>query len=129
MSFAVRRKTQRSTSTRPRLRSLKVSEGFKAFVLDQLEELGDITPKAMFGGVGLYHRGIFFGILARDTLYLKVDDRNRGDYERAKARPFEPYAKRPGTMRYYAVPLAVVESSLELAAWARKAIAAASSRG
>jgi TfoX/Sxy family transcriptional regulator of competence genes len=39
--------------------------------------------------------------------------------------PFKPYADRGGTMRYYAVPLEVLESALELAAWARKAVAAA----
>ena len=108
-----------------KLRSLKVSDGFKSFVLDQLEELGDVTPKSMFGGVGLYHRGVFFGILARDTLYLKVDDSNFADYQRAKAKPFRPYPNRSGTMRYYAVPLEVMESPTELAAWARKAIAVA----
>jgi DNA transformation protein len=108
-----------------KLRSLKVSDGFRSFVLDQLEELGDVTPKSMFGGVGLYHRGVFFGILARDTLYLKVGDSNFVDYQRAKAKPFRPYPNRKGTTRYYAVPLDVMESPLELAAWARKAIAVA----
>jgi DNA transformation protein len=121
-------------STTPRtLRSLHVSDGFKSFVLDQLEELGDVTPRSMFGGVGLYHGDVFFGILARDTLYLKVDDRNRRDYEEAGMSPLQPYAGRAsrprsepgGTMRYYAVPLEVLESPIELAAWARKAIAAA----
>jgi DNA transformation protein len=106
---------------------LKVSESFKAFVLDQLEELGDVAPKSMFGGVGLYHRGIFFGILARDTLFLKVAaDNNLADYERAGMKPFRPYpGRQSGTMRYYAVPLEVLESAPELAAWARKAVAAA----
>jgi DNA transformation protein and related proteins len=106
-------------------RSLKVSSAFRTFVLDQLEELGDVTPKPMFGGVGLYHRGVFFGILARDTLFLKVDAANRTDYERAGMRPFKPYPDRSGTMRYYAVPVEVLESAPELAAWARKAVAAA----
>src|SRR2546427_13080586 len=106
-------------------RSLKVSDGFKTFVLDQLEELGDVMPKSMFGGVGLYHRGVFFGILARDTLYLKVGDANRADYERAKMKPFKPYRDRSGTIKYRAVPLEVLESPIELAAWARKAIAVA----
>jgi DNA transformation protein and related proteins len=107
------------------MRSLKVSDAFKTFVLDQLEELGDVTPRSMFGGVGLYHRGIFFGILARDTLYLKVDDGNRPDYERTGMKAFRPYAGRPGTMRYYAVPLDVLESPIDLSSWARKAIVAA----
>ena len=102
-----------------------MSDGFKTYVLDQLEELGGVTPKSMFGGVGLYHRGVFFGILARDTLYLKVDDGNRPDYERAGMKAFRPYAGRPGTMRYYAVPLDVLESPIDLSSWARKAIVAA----
>ena len=111
---------------RPRtLRSLRVSDAFMSFVLDQLAEVGDVAPKSMFGGVGLYHRGVFFGIIARDTLYLKVGDANRADYQRAKMKPFKPYPGRQGTMKYHAVPLDVLESALELAAWARKAIAVA----
>jgi DNA transformation protein len=114
--------TARRTRT---LRSLKVSDAFKSFVLDQLEEVGDVTPRSMFGGVGLYHRGVFFGILARDTLYLKVDDRNRADFQDAGMKAFKPYLGRGGTMRYYSVPLEVLESPIDLAEWARKAIAAA----
>lgn len=106
-------------------RSLGVSRAFRSFVLDQLEELGDVTPRPMFGGVGLYYRGVFFGILARDKLYLKVDDSNRADYQREKMPPFRPYPHRRGTMRYHEVPLAVLESPVDLAAWARRAIAAA----
>jgi len=82
------------------LRSLKATDAFRSFVLDQLEELGDVTPRSMFGGVGLYHRGVFFGIIARDVLYLKVDDRNRPDYRGAGMKPFKPYRDRPGTMQY-----------------------------
>src|SRR5438067_9560099 len=111
---------------RPRtLRSLRVSDAFRSFVLDQLAELGDVMPKAMFGGVGLYHRGVFFGIIARDTLYLKVGDANCADYESAGMKPFKPYADRPGTMRYYAVPIDILESPIDLARWARAAIAVA----
>lgn len=110
---------------RPRMSSLRVSEGFRSFVLDQLEELGDVVPRWMFGGVGLYRNGLFFGIVAGDVLYLKVDDTNRPDYARAAMPPFKPYRDRSGTMQYYAVPLDVLESVLELAAWARKAVTVA----
>lgn len=103
-----------------------MSDGFKSFVLDQFEELGGVTPKSMFGGVGLYRNGVFFGILARDTLFLKVDAKNLGDYQAAGMKPFKPYPGRKGTMKYYAVPLEVLEGPMDLAAWARKAIAAAS---
>src|SRR6476646_7913812 len=65
-------------------RSLRVSDAFKAFVLDQLEELGGVVPRSMFGGVGLYRDGVVFGILARDTLFFKTDAANRADYRRAR---------------------------------------------
>ena len=124
MPRAIRRPAK---AARPsRLRSLTVSAAFKSFVLDQLEELGDVTPRSMFGGVGLYHRGVFFGILARDTLYLKVGDSNRADYKRARMKAFRPYPNRSGTMKYYAVPLEILESPTDLAVWAGKAIAIAS---
>ena len=110
-----------------RLRSLKVSPSFKSFVLDQLEELGDVTARSMFGGVGLYHRGVFFGIVARDTVYFKVGETNRADYQRAKMKAFRPYPNRSGVMKYHAVPLEVLESPPDLATWARKAIAVAGS--
>jgi DNA transformation protein len=117
--LAAKRRTPRTP------RSLSVTDSFRSFVLAQLEELGDVTARSMFGGVGLYHRGVFFGIIARDTVYLKVGDANRADYNRVKAKPFQPYPGRPGTMKYYAVPIGVLESAAELAVWARKAIATA----
>ena len=107
------------------MRSLRVSQGFRAFILDQFEELGGVQPRPMFGGIGLYHEGLFFGIVAGDVLYLKVDDRTRADYIAAGMLPFKPYEHRSGTMQYYAAPAAVLESPLELAAWARRAIEAA----
>ena len=107
------------------LRSLKVSDAFKSFVIDQLSPLGDVVPRSMFGGIGLYCHGVFFGIMARDVLYLKVDHHNVADYTRAKMKPFKPYKDRRVTMKYYAVPLDVLESGAELVEWAGKAVAAA----
>jgi DNA transformation protein and related proteins len=112
----------------PAPRSLKVSAGFRDFVFDQLEELGDVAAKPMFGGIGLYRGGIFFGILARDTLYLKTGPGNRADYTRARAKAFKPFLDKPQrSTTYFAVPLDVLESAPALAEWARKAIAAAAS--
>ena len=104
------------------MRSLKVTDAFRTFVLDQLDGLEDVVPRAMFGGVGLYCRGVFFGIIANDVVYLKVDDTNRRDYERAKMPPFKPYPDRSGTMEYFAVPIEILEHASDLEAWARKAV-------
>ena len=54
------------------------SSSFEVFVVDQLSELGTVTSRKMFGGVGLYCDDRFFGLIAHDQLYLKVDDSNRG---------------------------------------------------
>jgi DNA transformation protein and related proteins len=102
--------------------SLAVSKSYRQFVLDQFEDLGEVTPRDMFGGVGLYWRDVFFGIIARDALYLKVDDSTRGEYIRRGMKPFVPYPNRRGTMQYYEVPLSVIESPTELASWAKQAI-------
>ena len=106
-------------------RSLRVSDGFRSFVLDQLKPLGPVVAKSMFGGVGLYCDGVFFGLIALDVLYLRVDATNRGDYEDAGSRPFRPFPDRAGTMKYYAVPVDVLESQLDLVEWARKAVCVA----
>jgi DNA transformation protein len=109
---------------------MRVSMGFREFVLDQLGGLPDLRAKAMFGGVGLYAGDLFFGILASDVLYFKVDDTNRREYEAAGSNPFEPYAnappaKKPMTMSYYSVPLGVLESAPTVVAWANRSIAVA----
>jgi DNA transformation protein len=115
----------RDRDTTTNRRSLRGSDGFRSFVLDQLEALGSIVAKSMFGGVGLYCDGLFFGLIARDVLYLKVDATNRGDYEAAGSQPFRPYPDRAGTMKYYAVPVDVLESQIDMVEWARKAVSVA----
>ena len=110
---------------RGRLKSMRVSSGVREFVLDQLAGLPGVRDRAMFGGVGLYADDLFFGILASDVLYFKVDDSNRQDYELAGARPFKPYADRAMTMPYYAVPIEIMEDATTLVKWAKRAVGVA----
>ena len=108
-----------------RLTPLRVSSGFREFAVGQLADVRDLYAKPMFGGIGLYSGEVFFGIVAGDVLFFKVDETTRADYERAGSQPFKPYAHRPVTMMYYSVPAAVVEDAAELEQWARRAIAVA----
>jgi len=112
---------------RPRIafRSLRVAPEFRDFVLDQLAGVPRLRPKAMFGGVGLYSGEQFFGIVAADELFFKVDDTNRAAYEAAGSEPFRPVLDRPVSMSYWRVPIEVLEDPSELAVWARDAIRAA----
>jgi DNA transformation protein len=125
-----KKKEERGKKGRGPLKTMRVSMGFREFVLDQLGGLADLQAKPMFGGVGLYAGDLFFGILAADVLYFKTDETTRRDYEAAGSQPFEPYADpaavtAPTTAPYYSVPLEVLESAPTVVAWATRAIAVA----
>lgn len=105
---------------------MSVSNDYRDFVLEQLAGAGRVTPRRMFGGVGLYLDGLFFALIADDTLYFKTDDTNRLRFERAGSRPFCPYPDRPDRqMGYWEVPAEVLEDADELKRWAREALAVA----
>ena len=48
-------------------------------VLDRLAALGEVTSRPLFGGDGIYRGETIFAILFGGKLYLKVDERSRGD--------------------------------------------------
>ena len=102
-----------------------VSEDYLIYVLDQLDSLGSVESRRMFGGAGIYCHGVMFALVADDVLYLKVDDSNRSDFEAAGMEPFRPYPDKDTVMSYYEVPADVLESKSELADWAQKALLAA----
>lgn len=106
---------------------MKSTSSFTDFALEQLAGVKGLRAKAMFGGIGLYADDVFFGLIAADTLHLKVDDSNRAQYEAARSQPFKPYADKPMTMPYYNVPAAVLEDADALAEWALQSIAVARS--
>lgn len=104
---------------------MAVSEEYLGYVLDQFTGFGDVVSRRMFGGAGLYRKGVMFALIAGDVLYFRVDGTNRADYEAAGRGPFRPYRDRKTVLPYYEVPVDVVEDRDELAAWAEKAWAAA----
>jgi DNA transformation protein and related proteins len=105
---------------------VSVSSDYLTYVLDQLAALGEVSARRMFGGAGLYCGEFFFGLISEDVLYLRVSEASRGDYTARGMAAFRPYADRPQlSMNYFEVPAEVLESSAELTAWARRAVAAA----
>ena len=104
---------------------MAVSPGFLEYVVEQLDGCGPIVTKRMFGAVGVYRDEVFFAIIDNDILYLKVDESNRADFERAGSAPFRPYGDERESMSYFSVPVSILEDADELGAWGRRAIAAA----
>jgi DNA transformation protein len=104
---------------------MPVSPSYRTYILDQLEMTGHVAARAMFGGVGLYFDQVFFGLIADDTLYFKVDDSNRAEYQSAGSRPFQPYGDDSYSMQYFEVPADVQENRMLLREWADRAVAVA----
>jgi DNA transformation protein and related proteins len=105
---------------------MPVSPSFQTFVVDQLcRVVPQVRARRMFGGVGLYSGDTFFALIADDTLYFKVDDSNRPDFEARQMGPFQPYGPEGEVMQYYQLPDDLLEDLEALRPWAQKALAAA----
>jgi len=108
---------------------MAVSTGYLTYVVDQFAPFAKVVARRMFGGIGLYADGLFFGLIDDDVLYLKVDDSNRADYLARGAKPFQPIANDPTySMNYFQLPEDVLEDPEALQLWSRKSLAAAAAK-
>jgi DNA transformation protein len=97
------------------------------YLLELLTPLGPIAARRMFGGVGLFHGGMMFGLIARDELFLKVGDANRSAYEAAGEAPFS-YETKNGSHTigsYWRCPPDLLDDAETFRAWVSEAIQAA----
>lgn len=99
---------------------------FTEYLSEVFELFGPITSRRMFGGHGIYHEGLMFGLVSDDMLYLKADDKNRGCFEAEGLEPFE-YNKKGKRVKlsYYQAPDFILEDREEAAVWARRSYEAA----
>jgi DNA transformation protein and related proteins len=95
---------------------MAVTPEYREFVLEQMGRVAPVTSRAMFGGVGVYSGGLFFALMDNDTVYLKVDDTNRPDFEAAGMGPFRPF-EGAGAMGYYELPAELLEDLDRLRPW------------
>lgn len=100
---------------------------FVEHAIDMMRAFGPVEAKSMFGGWGLYHQGLFFALIAEESLYLKVDDVNLGEFEAMGLGPFV-YEMKDGekiVMHYREAPEEALDSPHVMAQWARSAYSAA----
>ncbi|MDP1831880.1 MAG: TfoX/Sxy family protein [Geothrix sp.] len=98
---------------------------FRTYLLEQMGQIRPITTRPMFGGLCIFVDGRAFALVAEDTLYFKVDDSNRPDFEAAGMGPFLPFGDPAKPMGYYQLPEEVLEDPDRLAVWMAEAIAVA----
>ena len=92
-----------------------------------LTPIGVFRSRPMFGGHGLYLDDLFFGLIAYDKFYLKTDEQNRGDFVKAKVKPFSFESERKGLVvtSYWQCPDAVMKDGRKLRQWIGRALDAA----
>jgi DNA transformation protein len=96
-------------------------------IAGRIDGLGPVGVRRFFAGAALLADGVQFGFVMKGTLYLRVDDASRPDFEALGARPF-CYAggsKIVTVASYYEAPDDVLEDAEELRGWAARAHRAA----
>jgi DNA transformation protein len=105
---------------------MAVQPRFLDYVLEQLAGLSALRSNRMFGGVGLYSEGLFFGLIDDDTVFFKTGDLNIAAYRARNMPRFMPFPDRPeAVLGYHQVPADVIEDSETLVDWARQSVAVA----
>jgi len=104
---------------------MAVENSYLSFMEDQLGGVTFLTKK-MFGGIGLFHEGVMFGMIGGNVLRFKVDSTNESDFTSRDMKPYRSTSKKKG-MPYWEVPQEIIEDREQLKIWAQKAIAVASS--
>ena len=96
--------------------------------VDNLEAVfalfGPVKARRMFGGYGIYHDALMFGLVAEDELYLKTDEKSVRAFTELGLPPFE-YEKRGKKMSYYLAPTVIYDDPEQAKAWADRAFEAA----
>ena len=102
------------------------AQQFVTHVVDLLDCFGPCDARPMFGGFGIFHQGLMFGLIANGSLYLKADDEARALFEAERSEAFT-YCKKNKScqMSYYLAPEAFFEDAAACLYWAHTAFDAA----
>lgn len=100
---------------------------FSEHLQDAFRRFGPVETRRMFGGAGVYHQGVMFGLVVDEVLYLKVDDASRAAFVERGLGPFEytRLGKRVKIGSFFQAPEEVLEDADAALAWARRAYEAA----
>jgi len=95
---------------------------FVDYLKEVFEQFGQIRARKMFGGYGIYHDGVMFGLVADDTLYLKADE-NTAPYFKSRGLGQFEYNKggKIVKMSYYLAPEEILDNPDDATVWAKRA--------
>ncbi|NBB47667.1 competence protein TfoX [Rhizobium sp. CRIBSB] len=98
-----------------------------AAIEDMFEAVGPVSIRRMFGGKGIYARGVIFAVELRGELMLKGDALSATLLEEAGAKRwcYEGRSGKPVAMPYWTIPDEALDDPDLMAKWARIALDAA----
>ncbi len=98
-----------------------------AAIEEMFEAVGPVTIRRMFGGKGIYARGVIFALELRGELMLKGDAESGPMLEEAGAVRwrYEGRSGKPVAMPYWTLPDEALDDPEMMAKWARIALDAA----
>lgn len=95
-------------------------------VIDLLDPFGPCEARRMFGGFGIFHQGLMFGLIADGSLYLKADAETRDLFSAEGSVAFSYYKQeKECRLCYYLAPENFYEDSDACLHWAGLAFDAA----
>jgi len=107
---------------------MAVSAETRAFTLELFDGLGEVTARAMMGGLAVYAAGRIFAIVsAEGRIFLKATGPLAEALAAEGSEPFV-YSRKPGQsarMSYWTLPEPAVDDPDLACTWARRALAAA----
>jgi len=68
---------------------------FVQFVIEQMEDAGNISYRKMFGDYGIYCNGIIFGLICDNQVFIKSTEKGKKFVGEAVEAPPYPGAKKP----------------------------------
>ncbi len=106
---------------------MAVSDSLENHFLHQLEPLGGVSARRMFGASCLFIDGAAFAVVDDGTLFLKTDPALKATLKAAGGRPFTYEHKQKGSveMSYCSPPESAFDDVKELLMWAKQSAALA----
>ncbi|MBT8436203.1 MAG: TfoX/Sxy family protein [Gammaproteobacteria bacterium] len=102
---------------------MPAAQEFATHIVDLLDSFGPCEARRMFGGFGIFHQGLMFGLIADGSLYLKADDKTRELFVTEGSEAFSYYKKeKEYRLSYYLAPEQFFEDPQSRLYWARLAL-------
>lgn len=92
---------------------------FVEYLQEVFAPFGEIRSRRMFGGYGIYHKDLMFGLIADNVLYLKADNEAVIRFEEKGLGPFQ-YLKngKAMNMSYFLAPEEIYDDPEVATEWA-----------